>query len=159
MGYRFILCLLVSSQVIVPNDAFGQNAARVESVLQSVSDAKLTTIHRYLLDIYLKSSKQAEAIQEYEYLLTAKPDDPQLNFEYGRFLVVQDRPTIGIRYLEKAFELAPTNKNYSHTLAAALLRAKQWSRFHELNKIIHFGPRLEYGFLWDNERREDRGNR
>ncbi len=146
----------------MPNGAFCQDAIGDENLLQPASIEKLTAIHRYLLDIYLKTSKHDDASQEYEYLLMLRPHDPELNFEYGRFLertagrTTSDR---GIPFLEKAFVLEPTNTKYSHTLAGALLRAKQWSKFHELNKTIHLMPASIYGYLWRSEWRKHRRDR
>jgi tetratricopeptide (TPR) repeat protein len=97
--------------------------ALVKYVASNPSDSNMREM---LASSYLMTGKNSEAINEYETILKAKPNDADLLYKVGVIKQKMDQQQDAITYLKRASEASPTVLLFKIELARANTKAKQY---------------------------------
>jgi tetratricopeptide (TPR) repeat protein len=98
---RFVGVLALSCLVA---GSFSLGAAQAES--------KKVTIHRALADIFEKTGKTRDAMEEYESLIALSPNDANAQVNFGNLLYRQREYQSAIPHFRKAAQLDPSTENW-----------------------------------------------
>ena len=110
---------LLNKSIVSQNQ--GQLEQTIETLKQSINiDPYFTPAYINLTDIYRATNQDQKSTSIYRDALIKLPNDPQLNFAYGMYLVRQKQKNQAVKHFQIAFRLDNSNLQYAYFYLLAL---------------------------------------